>query len=180
MPFMQPMIDLQPTLIGPQVLIRPVKQSDWAEMFAAASDPKIWALNPAQDRYTEPVFREYFDSAIACGGGLTIVDRQTSSIVGSSRYHNFAPDKDEIEIGYTFLSRNYWGGKYNAEIKSLMLTHIFAFVGTVVFWVGETNWRSLRAMEKIGGVRRDERVTRIRGGAATPGVVFEIKCTDWS
>jgi len=35
-----------------------------AELFAAGSDPEIWKVHPRSDRYTEPAFREYFDSAV--------------------------------------------------------------------------------------------------------------------
>ena len=80
----------------------------------------------------------------------------------------------EIEIGWTFLSRDYWGGSYNAEIKQLLLNHAFTFVDTVVFWVGETNTRSRRAMEKIGAVLRPGVQHRDVAGDA-PYVVYEIK-----
>jgi RimJ/RimL family protein N-acetyltransferase len=56
-----------------------------------------------------------------------------------------------------------------------MLGHAFTFVDTVVFWVGETNWRSQRAMEKIGGVRREALQTRLLDGQLRAHVVFEIR-----
>jgi hypothetical protein len=33
--------DLQPTLLGDTVIIRPLRNDDWAQMFEAASDPLI-------------------------------------------------------------------------------------------------------------------------------------------
>src|SRR5436190_1782114 len=62
-------------------------------------------------------------------------------------------EKSEIEIGWTFLARKYWGGRYNGEMKELLLAHAFKFVETVVFLVGEHNIRSQRAMEKIGATK---------------------------
>jgi RimJ/RimL family protein N-acetyltransferase len=59
----------------------------------------------------------------------------------------------EIEIGWTFLTRRYWGGRYNWEMKQLMLAHAFKFVENVIFYVGENNIRSQKAMEKIGAIR---------------------------
>jgi hypothetical protein len=53
-----------------------------------------------------------------------------------------------------------------------MLGYAFGFVDIVVFWVGDTNWRSRRAMEKIGGVLRHGVVSRLETGG--PHVVFEI------
>jgi hypothetical protein len=55
-----------------------------------------------------------------------------------------------------------------------MLDHAFGFVDTVIFWVGEQNWRSQGAMKKIGGVTRDGLFTRELSGA-TPHFIFEIR-----
>jgi len=167
--------NLQPVLLGPRVLVRPLIPEDWHDLFAAASDPEIWAVHPVRDRYTEPVFRAFFEGALASRSAFTFVDRNRYRIIGSSRYHGYDPKLSEIEIGWTFLTRPYWGGSTNAEVKKLMLDHAFTFVDTVVFWVGETNWRSQRAMEKIGGVRRPGLFTRALDGKTYQHVVFEIK-----
>ena len=173
------MPDLQPTLVGPRMIVRPITPADWEQMFAAASDPEVWALHPVRDRYKTEVFREFFDGAIGSTSAFSFVDRQTSTVVGSSRYYGHDPIACEIEIGWTFLARRYWGGSYNAEVKRLMLEHAFTFVDTVVFWVGETNWLSQRAMEKIGGVRRAGLQPRTLGGTTWVHVVYEIRKRDF-
>jgi RimJ/RimL family protein N-acetyltransferase len=173
------MPDLQPTLIGPRIIVRPITPADWDEMFAAAADPEVWALHPVRDRYKAEDFREFFDGAIASRSGFAFVDRRAGTVIGSSRYHGHDPVAREIEIGWTFLARPFWGGSYNAEVKRLMLEHAFTFADTVVFWVGETNWRSQRAMEKIGGVRRAGLQPRTPGGATAMHVVYEIRKRDF-
>jgi RimJ/RimL family protein N-acetyltransferase len=55
-------------------------------------------------------------------------------------------------IGYSFTSRNYWGGLYNREIKHLLLTYIYQSLDIAYFTVGANNLRSRKAMTKIGGV----------------------------
>jgi RimJ/RimL family protein N-acetyltransferase len=139
----------------------------------------VWAVHPASDRYKEPEFRQFFDGALASGSGFSFVDRAAGKVIGSSRYHGYDADKREIEIGWTFLAKAYWGGSYNGEIKRLMLDHAFTFVDTVIFFVGEENWISQRAMEKIGGIRRAALVPREIGGKAHGHVVFEICKSDW-
>ena len=165
--------DFQPTLIGPTITIRPIATDDWPELFAAGSDPEIWKVHPRSDRYTEPEFRSYFDSAVASKMAFVFVDRATGRLIGSSRYYGYEPERSEIEIGWTFVVREFWGGATNREVKRLMLDHAFGFVDTVIFWVGEQNWRSQGAMTKIGGVRRDGLFTRELSGA-TPHFIFEI------
>ena len=165
--------DFQPTLVGPHVAVRPIRQDDWTELYAAAADPKIWEVHPVPTRYTEPEFRKFFDGAVASKMGFVFVERATGGLIGSSRYYDYKPEIGEIEIGWTFLARSHWGGSANREVKRLMLDHAFTFADTVVFWVGHENWRSQRAMTKIGGIKREGLFPReISGGL--PYVIFEI------
>ena len=142
--------DLQPTLLGDNMLLRPLTEDDWEAMYAVASDPLLWEVHPAWDRYKEPVFREYFAGAMKSRGALAVIDRATGKIIGGSRYANFVPERNEIEIGWSFLARAFWGGLYNREMKSLMLSHAFRTFDSIRFNIGATNVRSRRAIEKIG------------------------------
>src|SRR5262249_48618874 len=145
--------DLQPNLKGELIELRPLTPSDWNELFAVASDPLIWEQHPERDRYKENVFRVFFKEALESGGAFVIIDRKVQQIIGSTRFYGCDLEKSEIEIGWTFLARKYWGGRYNAEMKRLLLNHAFRFVENVVFLVGENNVRSQKAMEKIGAFK---------------------------
>lgn len=161
--------ELQPTLTGELVELRPLLVDDWDALFAVASDLLIWEVHPEPDRYTEPVFRKFFSGALEAGGAFVVLDRATRKIIGSSRYSHYDPDRSEIEIGWTFLARDYWGGRYNQDMKRLMLAHAFKFVDRVVLLVGPDNYRSRRAVEKIGGVERGRRIADGR-----ESVIYEI------
>ena len=165
--------DLQPVLKGELLSLRPLRPEDFPALYAVASDPLIWEQHPASDRYQEDVFREFFRGAMESGGAFAVLDGPDPAaghIIGSSRYFGYSEEKSEIEIGWTFLARSHWGGRYNREMKQLMLRHAFQFVERVVFLVGLQNWRSQRAMEKIGGRRAGTRLDS-RGQES---VVFEI------
>jgi len=168
-----PQPDFQPTLVGPTIIVRPIAAEDWTELFAAGADPEIWRVHPVPDRYTEAGFRKFFDSAVDSKMSFVFVDRATGRLIGSSRYYGYAPELGEIEIGWTFLARSHWGGRANREVKRLMLDHAFTFVDTVVFWVGDQNWRSQGAMTKIGGVKRRGLFVRELSGDR-PYFIFEI------
>src|SRR5574341_177998 len=172
--------DLQPTLEGELLSLRPLRPEDWDALYAVASDPLIWEQHPARDRYEEEVFRQFFREALASGGAFVVLDARKpdagrDTIIGSSRYFGYNVERSEIEIGWTFLARAYWGGRYNREMKQLMLRHAFQFVERVVFLVGPRNLRSQRAMEKIGGVRAGTR----RDSTGRESVVFEITRAAW-
>ena len=151
--------DLQPHLKGELIELRPLRPEDWDDLFAVASDPLIWEQHPEHDRYKKEVFKVFFSEALESGGAFVVIDKKSQEMIGSSRFYGYDPERSEIEIGWTFLARKYWGGRYNAEMKRLLLNHAFRFVESVVFFVGENNFRSQRAMEKIGAIR-DGMVTR--------------------
>ena len=109
--------DLQPHLKGKLLELRPLAPGDWDELFAVASDSLIWEQHPERDRYKEDVFRVFFKDALESGGAFVIIDVKTQHIIGSTRFYGYDPEKSEIEIGWTFLARKYWGGRYNAEMK---------------------------------------------------------------
>jgi N-acetyltransferase len=146
-------LDLQPTLTGDRLQLRPLRPDDWDALYAAASDPLIWEQHPASDRYKPDVFRLYFEGALASGGAFVVVDRASGTIIGSTRYSGYDANAGVVEIGWTFLTRAYWGGAYNREMKRLLVNHALQSVTKVLFSVGVTNIRSQRAMAKIGGVR---------------------------
>lgn len=145
-------VDLQPTLRGTLLELRPLQHVHWDALFAVASDPLIWEQHPNSDRYKEEVFREFFRAAIDAGSAFVAVDLSDGRVIGSSRYHGFDEEKREIEIGWTFLARSHWGGRYNGEMKRLMLQHAFGFVDKVNFVIGVANIRSRKAVERIGAV----------------------------
>ena len=147
------LFDLQPRLKGELIELRPLRPDDWDELFTVASDPLIWEQHPESDRYKEEVFKIFFEDALRSGGAFIVIDTPTQQIIGSTRFHGYDPEKSEIEIGWTFLARKCWGGRYNREMKQLMLAHAFKFVENVVFFVGENNIRSQKATEKIGAVK---------------------------
>jgi RimJ/RimL family protein N-acetyltransferase len=145
--------DRQPTLIGDLLELRPLRPADFGALFRVAADPLIWEQHPDRDRYQEATFRAFFEEALNSGGALVALDRATGQVIGSSRYHGYDPQGRVVEIGWTFLARAYWGGRYNGEMKRLMLDHAFRWVGRVIFIIGPENRRSQRAVEKIGAVR---------------------------
>lgn len=168
-------MDRQPVLEGERLLLRPLRPDDWDALFAVASDPEVWAIHPQPNRWQEPVFRRFFADALERGGSLVVIDQASGAIIGSSQYK----DVDNaaggtVEIGWTFLARSYWGGSFNREMKRLMLAHAFQYVERVEFRVGESNLRSRRAMEKIGGqlTGRSEMVET--PSAPMLHVIFEI------
>ncbi len=147
----RPSFDIQPTLSGERILLRPLAPNDFEELYAVASDPAIWAMHPFPDRYKIDVFKGFFADAIASGGAFAVLDKASNIIIGSTRFANYDADQQTIEIGYTFFATACWRTGVNRAVKALMLKHIFQFVRIVVFQIGAENYRSRTAVERLGG-----------------------------
>jgi RimJ/RimL family protein N-acetyltransferase len=162
--------DRQPTLTGRLVALRPLRPEDHADLYAVAADPLIWEQHPDKTRHTVAGFATFFRESLDSGGALLASDVQTHRVIGSSRFFGYDEEKSEVEIGWTFLARSHWGGRYNGDMKQLMLRHAFRFVDRVVLLVGPENRRSQRAVEKLGAIRAGSR----RDASGHESILYEI------
>jgi len=96
--------DFQPTLKGKLLELRPLRASDFRDLYAVASDSLIWEQHAVKDRCKEDVFKGFFQEALDSGGALIAIDSKASEVIGSSRFHGYDEQESEIEIGWTFLS----------------------------------------------------------------------------
>lgn len=166
--------DAAPHLAGEHVRLRPLTPEDRTRLFAVASDPLIWEQHPAHDRWKPEVFDAFFDEALAEGGGLVVEDPATGAVIGSSRYSTRRAGPGEVEIGWTFLARAYWGGGRNPEMKQLMLAHAFTVFDAAIFMVGADNRRSRIAVERIGAELTDRRDVAFIGDRRIEHVIYRI------
>jgi RimJ/RimL family protein N-acetyltransferase len=167
----------QPELRGERVSLRPLTAADLEPLFQSASDPLIWAQHSAKERYRREEFEKFFTGAMGCGGALAILDNATGRIIGSSRYYDHDAMSSSVVIGYTFLERAFWGGSFNAEVKSLMLRHAFAKVAIVQFHVSPGNVRSRRALERIGARVHSEAMIEV-DGKPSERIVYVLSSSD--
>jgi RimJ/RimL family protein N-acetyltransferase len=172
--------DLQPRIHNELIRLEPLKAVDFDDLYAVASDPLVWEQHPSKERYKRDVFQNFFKGAIESGGAFRVIDNANGELIGSSRYYDLDEAQRKVCIGYTFIARSRWGGKYNRALKTLMLDHAFQFVDRVIFHVGVDNWRSRKAMEKIGGIYIGEEPVAYVGEPSRPNAVFKIDAADWA
>lgn len=143
-------MNLQAILENELLHISPLQENDFEELFQVARDPLIWEQHHSK-RFLKEEFELFFRESIDSGGALIIRDKLTQDVIGSSRFKNISGNFNGVEIGWSFLARKYWGGKYNKAAKRLMMDHAFEFVDHIIFYVNKNNIRSQRAVQKIGG-----------------------------
>jgi len=173
--------ELQPVLHNELIRVEPLQAGDFESLYAVACDPLIWEQHPAKDRFKREVFAAYFKSGIESGGALRVFDNTNGELIGSSRFYDLDEAQSKISVGYTFIARSRWARNFNRALKQLMLNHAFKFVNRVTFQVGRDNWRSRKAMEKLGGVYiGEEIVAYVPGEQANSNVIYKIDSSDWS
>jgi RimJ/RimL family protein N-acetyltransferase len=154
---MTPNTNWRPDMLEDSLLkLVPLEETDFENLFAVASDPLIWEQHPTHDRYKREVFQLFFDGAVAGKSAFLIIDKVSNTLIGSTRFYDSKPENSSIAIGYTFLSRAYWGGAYNKSSKKLLLDYAFQFVDKIYFHIGANNIRSQKAIQKIGATKIGE------------------------
>jgi RimJ/RimL family protein N-acetyltransferase len=116
----------------------------------------------------------YLRSALAAQSAGTalpfvIIEKQSGTIVGSTRYHSFSTADRHVEIGHTWVALRWQRTFVNTEAKYLLLRHAFETLRCirVQFRADAENHASRRALVRIGareeGVMRRCRISQHRG-----------------
>ncbi len=126
--------DRPPTLDGTLVRMEPLDERHREPLRSALSDAAVWRWVKIDAAGEPALFDGWFDQALANVASrsefaFATVRRTDGAAIGSSRYLSFRPDDLGLEIGWTLVSRDAWGGGVNSEAKLLMLEHAFERLG---------------------------------------------------
>ena len=106
----------------------------------------------------------------------------TGRAIGSTRLLDVRPADRQVEIGSTFLGRDYWRTPANTESKYLFLRHAFESLGCVrvALKTDGRNVRSQEAIERLGAVREGVLRRHIQvKGYQRDTVYFSILDDEW-
>lgn len=165
---------IQPVLENDKVLLLPLKEDDFEELYKTASDENIWAQHPNKDRWKKEVFQSFFEGAIKSKGAFKIIDKESGDIAGSTRFYEYNQEEKSILIGYTFYATRFWGTGINPSVKALMMDYIFQYADKVHFQVGATNFRSQTAITRLGAQKIAEKEIAYYGEPVKLNFVYEI------
>ena len=108
--------------------------------------------------------------------------RKTGRAIGSTRLLDVRPADRQVEIGSTFLARDYWRTAANTESKYLFLRHCFETLGCVrvALKTDGRNVRSQEAIARLGAVREGilRKHKNVRGYQRDT-VYFSILDSEW-
>jgi RimJ/RimL family protein N-acetyltransferase len=171
--------NIQSNLENDKVVLFPLHEQDFEDLYTASADPKIWEQHPNKDRWKKEVFRTFFDGALQSKGAYKIIDKNSNSVIGSTRFYDYNEEEKSILIGYTFYSTKYWGSGINQSVKKIMLDYIFQFVSIVNFHIGADNIRSQIAIKRLGATKIREQLVTYFGEQPKLNFVYSLKKEEW-
>lgn len=171
---------IQPLLENDTVILLPLKENDFEDLYEVASDEMIWVQHPNKDRWKKEVFQSFFEGAIKSKGAFKIIDKKSGSVAGSSRFYDYNEIDKSIFIGYTFYAVRFWGTDLNPVVKTVMMNYILQYVDKVRFHIGATNFRSQIAITRLGAVKIAEEEVAYYGEPSRHNFVYEIDKASWS
>lgn len=173
------------SLNGQRVRLEPLRAEHAQGLYLQGQYAPDWAWLPRGCFLDVADVRQWIDEALASPAQLpfVILDQRKGRTLGSTRYLNISVEHRRLEIGWTWLGREWQGTGVNVEAKYLLLEHAFEKLGCrrVEFKTDARNQRSLRALEKLGAVR--EGVLRkhmiAQGGEPRDSVYFSVVDDEW-
>jgi len=181
-------VDLTPAALkGRWLTLEPIDERHAPGIFDAMQDAEVcrylaWPPPTALDE-TLTLIREARDLTAR---GQSIVYAQvwnaTGRAIGSTRLLDIRPADRQVEIGSTFLAREYWRTPANTESKYLFLRHCFETLGCVrvALKTDGRNVRSQEAIARLGAAREGtlRRHMKVRGYQRDT-VYFSILDDEW-
>ncbi len=179
---------LEPVVLeGQHVRLEPLSFEHLADLARVAFDEEIWRWT-SERALSADELRAYVERAMAAARTGTALPFATVAspggrAVGSTRFANFDASNRRVEIGWTWLGREWQRTAVNTEAKSLMLAHAFEKLGCVrvELRTDVKNERSRAAIRRIGaveeGVLRKHAITST--GRVRDDVYYSILDDEW-
>ncbi|WP_163832895.1 GNAT family N-acetyltransferase [Spartinivicinus ruber] len=175
------------TLVGNQVTLEPLSMAHVSSLQNAATDGELWQLwftsVPSPDQTVSYVQTALMMAEQQAALPFVVRDKQSNTVIGSTRFCNVDQKNRRLEIGYTWYAKRFQRTAINTEAKSLLLTHAFEQLKVIAVEF-RTHWHnqaSRAAIARLGakqdGVLRNHQQTA--EGVYRDTVVFSIIESEW-
>jgi N-acetyltransferase len=174
-------------LEGRFVRLEPLTAEHTTGLAEIGLDEDLWKWIPTPVRTLEEM-RAYVQTALAeqaNGSALpfALIERTSGRTIGSTRYGNIERTHYRLEIGWTWVARQWQRSPINTEAKYLLLRHAFETLKCirVELKTDSLNERSRAAILRIGareeGTFRNHMITA--SGRIRHTVYFSILDSEW-
>ena len=181
------MIVLPVTLEGEHVRLEPLAKIHLAGLAQIGLDEELWRWIPTQVCTTQEM-AAYIDTALeeqSRGVSLpfAVLEKARGRVIGCTRYGNIDRLHHRVEIGWTWVAREWQRTAVNTEAKYLLLRHAFETLGCirVELKTDSLNEKSRAAILRIGaqqeGIFRNHMITA--SGRIRHTVYFSVLDCEW-
>jgi len=175
------------TLEGRHVRLEPLAKGHLAGLARVGLDKELWRWIPTPVR-TQEDMAAYIETALqeqerGVALPFAILEKATGRAIGSTRYGNIDRVHHRVEIGWTWVARDWQRTAMNTEAKYLLLKHAFETLGClrVELKTDSLNEQSRAAILRIGakeeGIFRNHMITE--SGRIRHSVYFSIIESEW-
>ncbi|NLU80649.1 GNAT family N-acetyltransferase [Micromonospora sp. HNM0581] len=169
------------------VKLHPLRRDDYDALHSVAMEPAIWRYFVSMVSSDED-FDRFFGANLAdqtAGRRVVyvITDKSSGRVAGSMSFGNLAESDGRLEIGWSWLGRDFRGRGVNRWAKYLMLEHAFERMSAqrVEFKTDQLNEQARRGLRNIGAV--EEGVLRsfnpMPGGRRRDAIYYSILRAEW-
>jgi len=167
-----------------QILLRPILEQDFSLLQSKTQDHALWDFF-THNLSTMAGMRDWAQPAMN-GERLQFVvfDKKSGVLMGSTAFGNYSARDQRIEIGWTWLGKDFHGKGINRQMKYLMLSHAFEKLGMqrVEIKTDVLNISARKAVEKMGfveeGVLRSH--TLLSTGRRRNTIYYSILADEWN
>jgi len=181
------MLDFNLILETLKVRIRPLNADDYKSFLRITNDESMW-IYFTYDLSVESELKAWIGIALEDLKkrnrlAFTIVEKATGNPIGSTSFGNISYRDKRIEIGWTWISREFQGKGVNNDIKYLMLKYIFETVGfeRAEIKTDVLNLPARKALQRIGakeeGILRSH--TLMTHGRRRDTIYYSILRSEW-
>ena len=152
------------TLQTHKVLLRPMEDNDFSFFVPLTQDENAWTyftLNLAdEDHLRKWMEMAFADRAANTRRPFTIIEKSSNEIAGSMSIGNISLHDLRLEIGWSWLGKNFRSTDVNRHCKYAIMKYAFDDLNfeRVEFKTDVLNARARKGLEKIGG--KEEGVLR--------------------
>lgn len=180
-------ISHQLSLQSEKVLLRPLKQDDIPSFSLLVTEPSLWDYFTLEldksgqlDKWVSIALENRSENIRI---PFTIIERATGKIAGSSSFGSISFFDKRIEIGWSWLGKDFQGTGINFHAKFLLLSYVFEVLKfeRVEIKTDNQNERAKQALRKTGateeGVLRSH--MQMPNNRRRDSVYFSILKNEW-
>lgn len=175
------------TLEGRYIILRTPSIDDVEGLSIAARDGEIWNSHFSQFPHPNEISQYIQEMLDLSSSGLILpfitIDKDSNTIVGSTRYLNIDYENHRLEIGHTWIAKSWRKTYVNTEAKFLMLQYAFEKLGCIAVEIRTDvlNIISRQAIQRLGakqdGILRHHKI--MRNGRIRDTVCYSIIKPEW-